>query len=177
MFFKKRKENMWLNMAAGAMGGLLGSWTMNRFQSGLAKLESAGKPPEQTSQAQDGQASEEPATVKAGEQISEAVTGRVLTTEKKKVAEPLVHYAFGALVGAFYGALASRKRLATAGMGACYGAGVWLLADEIAVPAAGLSKGPLQVPLKKHLEALAAHLVYGVTTEGVRRMAMARKAA
>jgi uncharacterized membrane protein YagU involved in acid resistance len=46
---------------------------------------------------------------------------------------------------------------------------VWLLADELAVPAAGLSKSPKEFPLTTHIYALASHLVYGWITETVRR--------
>jgi putative membrane protein len=46
---------------------------------------------------------------------------------------------------------------------------VWLGADEIGVPAAGLSGPPTQYPLSVHLNALAGHIAYGMTTELVRR--------
>jgi putative membrane protein len=155
--FRKKKENVWLNTAAGAIGGLLGAWTMNQFQAGIAKLQTSGQ-----------RSGGEPATVKAAEQVSEATTGRELTPAQKKTAEPLVHYGFGTLVGAIYGAAAAKAPITKAGAGRVYGATVWLLADEIGVPAAGLSKPPQEVPLMKHVEALASHLVYGLTVEGVR---------
>jgi hypothetical protein len=156
-FRRKRKENVWLNTAAGAIGGLMGAWTMNQFQAAVAKLQPPGK-----------QGGGEPVTVKAAEQISEAATGHKLTRQQKKTAEPLVHYGFGTLVGAIYGAVAAKAPITKTGAGTVYGATVWLLADEIGVPAAGLSKPPQEVPLMKHLEALGSHLVYGLTVEGVR---------
>jgi putative membrane protein len=91
-----------------------------------------------------------------------------LNAEQKKTAEPLVHYGFGTAVGAIYGLLAAKTGVARAGAGTVYGSTVWLLADEIGVPATGLSKPPTQVPWSGHLQALASHLVYGLTTEGVR---------
>ena len=57
----------------------------------------------------------------------------------------------------------------TALAGIPFGAALWLAADEIGVPAAGLAKGPAEYPVSKHASALAAHLVYGATTELVRR--------
>lgn len=36
---------------------------------------------------------------------------------------------------------------------------VWLVADEAAVPALGLSGSPTEVPLSKHAYALASHFV------------------
>jgi hypothetical protein len=44
-----------------------------------------------------------------------------------------------------------------------------VLADEIGVPAAGLSGPPTKTPPAKHLQAWAAHLVYGLVTELTRR--------
>src|SRR5215831_9326800 len=48
-------------------------------------------------------------------------------------------------------------------------AAVWLIADEIIVPALGLSKPPTKYPLSTHASSIASHLVYGMTTEIVRR--------
>jgi uncharacterized membrane protein YagU involved in acid resistance len=58
---------------------------------------------------------------------------------------------------------------ASAGYGAVYGSAVWLGADEIAVPALGLSGPPTQTQVIGHVQALAAHVVYGVTTDLTRR--------
>jgi hypothetical protein len=41
------------------------------------------------------------------------------------------------------------------------------------VPAAGLSKPPAETPWPQHLQALAAHLIYGLTAEGIRRLVVA----
>jgi uncharacterized membrane protein YagU involved in acid resistance len=88
----------------------------------------------------------------------------------KPVAGELVHYAFGGAIGAIYGAAAAKTPDVTAWGGLPFGATVWLIADEMGVPLAGLSKAPTEYPLSKHASALAAHLVYGATTEAVRRL-------
>jgi uncharacterized membrane protein YagU involved in acid resistance len=44
-----------------------------------------------------------------------------------------------------------------------------LLADEVTLPALGYSKSPMEFPLSTHVYALVSHLVYGWTTEIVRR--------
>lgn len=79
-----------------------------------------------------------------------------------------MHYAFGGSVGAIYGATAVRNPDVTAWGGVPFGAAVWLIADEMGVPLTGLSKPPTEYPLKDHASALAAHLIYGATTESVR---------
>jgi uncharacterized membrane protein YagU involved in acid resistance len=72
-------------------------------------------------------------------------------------------------MGAAYGAVIARTRRLTPAAGLMFGAGVFAGADEIGVPLAGLSGPPTQYPISSHLEALAAHLVYGVTADLVRR--------
>jgi uncharacterized membrane protein YagU involved in acid resistance len=58
---------------------------------------------------------------------------------------------------------------ATVAEGLPFGAAVWLIADEGIVPAAGLSRDSSDYPLSIHAYAFASHLVYGLTTEIVRR--------
>jgi uncharacterized membrane protein YagU involved in acid resistance len=57
----------------------------------------------------------------------------------------------------------------TIGDGAAFGTTLWLLADELAVPAAGLSKSAREIPVTTHLYSLASHMVYGWITETVRQ--------
>ncbi len=74
----------------------------------------------------------------------------------------------GATSAAVYGGLAEVVPLVTAGEGLGFGAGVWLLADEAALPALGFSKSPAEIPFSTHAYALVSHLVYGCVTELVR---------
>ena len=55
------------------------------------------------------------------------------------------------------------------GEGLGFGAGLWLIADEVTVPALKLSKPPMAFPISTHVYGLASHLVYGWVTEQVRR--------
>ncbi len=48
--------------------------------------------------------------------------------------------------------------------GALFGAGLWLLGDELAVPLLGLSDRPTSYPVTSHLQSLAQHLGFGVAT-------------
>ena len=72
-------------------------------------------------------------------------------------------------MGAVYGAAAEFSSEITSGAGLPFGALIWLGADEGVVPLLGLSKSPTEYPLSIHAYALASHLVYGLTTEAVRR--------
>jgi uncharacterized membrane protein YagU involved in acid resistance len=107
--------------------------------------------------------------MKAADRLVLLVTHRHLTKEQKNKAGPIIHYAYGAVVGAIYGALAEMSPAVTKGIGTAYASAAWLVGDEIAVPKLGLSEPPAEYPVSVHANALASHLVYGTTTELVRR--------
>ena len=150
-------------MLAGVAGGLLASYLMEQFQSAWSAASDAMRHPKMRSGRKP-----DPATVKAANVISEKVTGHKLPGDYKSVAGEAMHYGMGAGAAAVYCLLAEVAPIATIGSGVGFGTGVWLLADEIAVPAAGLSKPPKEIPLATHIYALASHLVYGWITETVR---------
>ncbi|HWE51649.1 MAG TPA: DUF1440 domain-containing protein [Bryobacteraceae bacterium] len=145
------------NLLLGAVGGLAASWVMTQFQSAMSAI---AKPANQKSQP-----SGDDATVKTADAISHQVAHQPLRPKDKGWAGPLVHYAFGTLVGALYGGLAKALPATRAGHGTAYGTAVWLAADEVAVPALGLSGSPGKNPPSTHVKALASHLVYGLTTD------------
>ena len=122
----------------------------------------------QSEQAQDSQ-DDENATVKAARAISKEVFGHELQESEKEPAGAAVHYAFGTLSGGMYGALAEVTPQVTTAAGLPFGAGFWLLADEISVPLLGLAKPPTEYPVSTHVYSLASHLVYGMTAEMSRR--------
>jgi putative membrane protein len=171
--------SLWKGAVAGAAGGLVASFAMNQFQGLLKTLaegweEGGQKPKKGQGQKKKKQAkgggSGDDATVKAASAISETAFDHQLSREEKKAAGPAVHYAFGTVTGGVYGALSERwPRLARVA-GLPFGTAVWLGADEVAVPALGLSQPPTKSPASVHVQALAAHAVYGLTTEGVRRL-------
>jgi putative membrane protein len=163
---------VWKGLVAGLIGGLVASWTMNRFQDVWFKLsESNGQPagaPSEEPGAEE-QSTNDDTTVKAASAISEGLFDHRLTTDEKKIAGPAVHYSLGTGVGGLYGAVAEVVPEVTTGAGLPFGMAFWLVVDETAVPLLGLSKGPMQYPVSTHAYALTSHLVYGVTAEVVRR--------
>ena len=166
-------------MTAGLLGGLAASWVMNRFQelqprqSGPQSGEGRGRGETHQSRSQTQQRepsnADEDATVKTAERISQRVFHHELSDREKQIAGPAVHYAYGALVGALYGGMAELLPVVSAGLGMPFGTALWLLGDEIAVPALGLSKPPTEYGAEEHADALASHLVYGLTTDLLRR--------
>jgi hypothetical protein len=160
------------NVLAGVIGGLVASWTMEYFQRGLGRLNEEMGGAGGGGGQQHRKPQSDPATYKAADAVAETVTGKEITHEHKPSAGALVHYAFGGALGAIYGAAAARTPDVTAWGGLPFGATVWLIADEMGVPLAGLSNVPADYPLSSHLSAFATHLVYGATTECVRRTMM-----
>ncbi len=163
-----KRSSAWKGAVAGAAGGLVASWVMNQFQTASSKAAElvTGEDGESSGHGQD---TGNDATVKTASAISENVAGRGLTDSEKRVAGPAVHYAFGSTMGALYGLAAELMPKASAGRGVPFGAALWFGADEVAVPALGLSGSPLCTPMSTHASALAAHVVYGLTTDTVRR--------
>ena len=184
------RSNLWKGLAAGLVGGLVASWTMNRFQDVWSKLaksieawphyefqnvwcqfadgleESHGSrvsKPVPKPEVQDD------TTVRAASAVSEGLFDHKLTPSEKEIAGPAVHYSLGTGVGGLYGVAAEMEPKVTAGKGLPFGAVFWLVVDEGAVPLLGLSKGPTAYPLSTHAYALSSHFVYGLTAEVVRR--------
>ncbi len=179
---KRRDEvDVAKGFAAGLVGGLVASWTMNQFQAAWTKATEGFEKPHgaQSMQPSEGghpgqnseqnKENQDDATVKAARAISEGIFGTELKEDEKKSAGAAVHYAFGTATGGFYGVMAEFAPEVTAGAGLPFGAAFWLVADETAVPLLGLSKPPTEYPVSTHVYALASHLVYGLSAELVRR--------
>jgi uncharacterized membrane protein YagU involved in acid resistance len=141
---------------------------MTGFQRGWSKASQKLKPQPQESGGQDGGGDD--ATMKAAEKLSLAVAQKPLSQEQKKAAGPVVHYSFGTFMGGVYGAAVEYRKAARYAAGLPFGAILFAAADEITVPALGLSKPPTESPASEHLYGLLSHLVYGATTEVVRRV-------
>jgi len=154
----ERGGQPWRGLVAGALGGIVGTFAMGQFHTLFQNPA--------TSSSQES----EDSTVKAASAISQAVFDHKLTPEEKKIAGPVMDYAFGTSMAAIYGAVAELLPHARAGYGMAFAATVWLGAHVITVPALGLSE-PItrSTPASEGIE-LGAHLVYGVVTEGIRRL-------
>jgi hypothetical protein len=182
--------NVWKGFTAGLIGGLVASWTMNRFQDvwgrvheGIEAWRGNESHKVQGEHAEGGEKTSGPqhlefdakpevpddTTVRAASAISEGVFGHKLTPGEKKIGGTAVHYLLGTSVGGLYGAAAEIAPNVTVGAGLPFGAVFWLVVDEGAVPLLGLSKGPTSYPLSIHAYALSSHFVYGLTAEMVRR--------
>jgi uncharacterized membrane protein YagU involved in acid resistance len=142
---------------AGAVAGLVGCYAMDLFHRAVASA--TAEEPSPSSEGED-------ATQRTASAISHSLF-RPLRKRDKETAGPIVHYAFGALMGAAYGALRVAAPGATSVGGVPFSAAIWLGADEVAVPALGLGASPMDAPVSQHASALTAHAVYGIVLEVV----------
>jgi putative membrane protein len=165
------KTNIPLGILAGIAGGLVASFVMNEFMAHPGKaLSEALETPfdkirlEALSDGRD-------ATMKTADAIAVAATGgEHLTYEQQSKAGPIVHYAFGGLMGGVYGALAEVSPAARSGFGTTFGSMLFAGADLFAVSALHLGPSLNEEPMSSLATPLAAHLVYGATTELIRRL-------
>jgi putative membrane protein len=156
----KNRMPEWSDVAGGIIGGLLGAYVMGKTMRAVEDL--SPRKPEETP------AAEQP-TVKTAAAISEMLLHKTLTQRQREPAGRTVHYMFGALLGGLYGLLAPESRAVRAGAGTLYGLAVWFGADELALPALKLTPPARELPKSMHVEAAAAHVVFGITLDSVWR--------
>jgi hypothetical protein len=167
--------------AIGVVSGIVAAMTMDAFSRGLRAInggrEAAGatsggeRDAKGTQPAQAKESGDDDATVKVGTAAFKAVTGETPSRETQQWLGTFAHYGFGAVMGVNYMLASEQAPDMRRGYGMVYGSLVWAAADEGALPAAGLSKKPSEMPLNVHAYALGAHWVYGATLETCRRLA------
>lgn len=171
-------------LVAGIIGGLAASVVMNQFQSAWQKLAEGetrghgaqsmqqGLPKRGAGRILQKKGKDDPdddATERLSNYISEEFFDHELTEREKDLAGTAFHYAYGLTSGAAYGVAAEILPEVTAGAGLPFGAFIWVTADEGVVPLLGLSKAATELPFSKLAYGFSSHLVYGLTTEIVRR--------
>ncbi|MGI4828710.1 MAG: hypothetical protein ACRYFU_11050 [Janthinobacterium lividum] len=156
---------------AGVAGGLVAAWVMNLWSEGPGsalnqKLETP-QDKEQLKKQSDG----EDATMKTADKLATtAQDGQHLTHEQREQGGPIVHYSYAALVGGLYGGLAEYSKLVRSGFGTTYASALFVGGDLVAVPALHLSAPLSETPAASLAGPYTGHLVYGITTELVRRL-------
>lgn len=158
--------SVWRGVIAGMVGGVIAAGAMSAVHKGLAGIGPGA--PQQPPSAQ--QPHDEDATIKVADGIARRLFHRPLAEDRKPLAGNLVHYAFGAGVGAIYGGVAAVVPRVTIAVGLPFGVAVWLGAHVITVPALGLAEPPTRRPFSKEALEFLLHLVYGAVTELGRRV-------
>ena len=175
---RRKRKKLVRSTLAGIAGGLAASWVMDVFMAQLGgKITEQVMSSEERAERQKKQGEQqdqEDATMKTAEAVVHTVTGgRHLSREGKRRGGPIVHYTFGAVMGGMYGALAESSTWTSFGFGTAFGALLFVVADLTAVPALQLGPPATEQPLAQQASPFAAHLVYGLTTDLVRRAILA----
>lgn len=148
------------DLLAGAAGGVVGTVAMTRAGAVLRDR----LPPEPELG--------DPPPVRMAIKLSLMLGGRPPATEHAARNGRLVSYGFGTMFGAGYGALTAVMPPATAGQGLVFGAAVWFAGNGVTTPLLGVTEPVFRQPARGVVIDLAAHLVYGMTAEQVRRSAV-----
>jgi hypothetical protein len=166
---------MILGVAAGLLGGLAANLYTRAVAAANGGREAAGAAPgadrfgRGMQPAQAIGPADRDAAVQVGTAAYRAVTGGEPSAAIRPRLGTAAHYAFSAAAGAWYVCAADRLPLLRSGFGTVYGTIVWLVADEGAMPALGLSRRARQLPAGVHAYSIGGHWVYGATLEAVRR--------
>jgi len=151
-------ESLPRDMALGAAAGLLGTLAMTPVITKVSGLLS------RLLKEDSGGGSQEPTTEKVARKVLSPLGVHVEGARKKRLGN-LVHLTYGTLWGAIYGALWPRSSWLGRLWGLGFGTTLFLVGDEVAVPALKLSAPANKTPASSHLGGLAAHWVYGATTD------------
>jgi len=100
------------------------------------------------------------------------VTGEAMPEGVKSIAEPALHFLFGAGAGVVYVLIERKIPLIRAGYGTLFGFVFWILLHEIALPVMGFSPTPAQMTLWEQGNELVTHVIFGVVLEFTRRALM-----
>lgn len=183
------QNDMGRALVRGALAGVAGLVAMDLFQRGMKKVAGGGGDGDgDAEQAEESNGSKrrltrfddvsvvgqhhregEPATVALGRLAYERLKGEEPTRQRGAQLGQAVHWGYGLAMGALFGLLESRMPTDDVQAGLGYGAVLWLIGDELAVPLLGLSDGPTAHPPSVHAQALGAHLVYGLATGAAMR--------
>ncbi len=144
----------------GAIAGVAATWAMDQVTTVMLSLQA----PEVTKQEEAARANGKSSVTNLVDKV-EAGTGLVVPPKQRPLVEQVVHYALGALPGAFYGVLRRWIPFARAGNGLAFGLGVFVLNDELLNTKLGLASSPQAYPLETHMRGFAGHAVLGVATE------------
>lgn len=144
---------------AGLAAGFAGALAQNLFFAGTKRLAPAPAP-EAFAPVEPEQRHEMP-TQTVARRVTEQLARRG-PLEHSEGAAQAVHLVFGSAWGGLFGLVAgSLPRVDTLKGGLVFGSVVWMMSDNVLLPAFRLSAWPHHYPVKTHLYALAAHAVYG----------------
>jgi putative membrane protein len=103
--------------------------------------------------------------------LAEQMAGHPLSGVERQAAMQGIHWTFGAVAGAIYGALVEYEPTLAAWKGAAFGIALNRITHESLLPKMGLSAPKSQQPTQERISEWVTHAVYGIATDAVRRAA------
>jgi putative membrane protein len=102
--------------------------------------------------------------------MAENLMGRPLSDGEKRIAAGGIHWTFGAVAGAVYGAAVELEPKAAAWQGAAFGLALNKLTHDSLLPKMGLAEPTIRQRTQERQSEWVSHAVYGVVTDVVRRL-------
>ena len=154
-------------LGCGILAGVIGAGLQTAFFKATNKV--APKTPKDAFDPPESEQKAESATKTVARRSVEGLMQRGPASEQTlERGAGVVHYAFGGLWGGAYGLVREsfhrRPGLLTT---VAFSALVWTASDNVILPLFKLGAWPAAYPLKTHVYALAAHVVYGAAVVGV----------
>jgi len=159
----ERDASITRDVLKGAVAGAVATWAMGRVTTAMYERQSDSATRREES-ARDGKTAYE----RAAERGADAAGVDAGSDEVERAGSAL-HWGLGIGAGVIYGVL--RGRLMEPGWRTAfqYGSGFFVLADEVANPALGLTPGPASFPWQAHARGFAGHGVFGIAAEATMR--------
>lgn len=179
------RDDVVLDIAAGAVAGAIGVWAMDQIGWFMLRTENTqalardlqARPGRETTGVMGADTTAQVRSVQRSPVIGAGAAGAAKkATQVSGVSSPhqrpgpaatALHYTLGMLSGAFYGAARRVRPSLSAGHGALYGLGLFVVMDEAAAPLVGIASAPGRYPWRAHARGLTAHLILGITTEAL----------
>ena len=153
------RQSALADLIDGAIAGAIATWVMGKATSYLYERED-----EATRGREERVRGGKTAYGVAAEKAAHLVDAELSKDERQRYGGD-IHWALGVGTGALYGLLRDRVPQAGLARGLAFGAAFWLLVDEGANTALGLTPGPTTFPWQTHARGLAGHLVYGTMAD------------
>ncbi|MCC9169062.1 DUF1440 domain-containing protein [Pontibacter harenae] len=153
---------MWAALIKGAIAGAVGVWLMDRFTWHWYGHEDTGALVQERVAQKGGRY----APNAAGKHLTDALN-LALPQKRQYTVGRSVHYFMGMAPGVLYAL--GRYRMEGLGClrGPLYGFGLFIVFDEVIVPALGYASGPFAYPWQAHARGFFAHLILGTATDTV----------
>ena len=154
-------DNVAAEAIKGAVAGAVATWVMGKVTTWMYDLESQ-ELRDRENAARHGKSAYAVAAEKAAD-----LGGITLSDEQQNRAGGAIHWALGIAAGAAYGVMRRRAPITASLKGLPFGAGFFLVVDEIMNPALGFTPGPTAFPWQAHARGLGGHLAFGLVSEMV----------